>query len=72
MKTLRKEILQFMRNNQGKEFSIETIRDEMWKIFASESMNAYAYFVQTFEHEVIDLVKKKKIKKIGDSFTLFS
>jgi hypothetical protein len=70
MKTLRQEILQFLRNNQNKEFKVENIRDEMWKIFEAGSMNAYAYFVSAVQHEMDDLVKKKKIKKMGDMYSI--
>ena len=60
MKTLIQEILQFLRNNQDKEFKMENIRDEMWNKFAPQTLNGYAYFIQSVQHEIDDLVNKKK------------
>lgn len=70
IKTLRQEILQFLKNNQDKEFKMDNIRDEMWKIFAPESMNAYGYFVAAFQHEIDNLVKRRKIKKKDDMYSI--
>ena len=68
MKTLRQEILHFLKNNKDKEFKMENIRDEMWKLFAPESMNAYGYFVESFQDEIDNLVKQRKIKKKDDMY----